>query len=108
MAEVAVKSAEAKRQFYIIAVITTPEILKRTIVQPTKGKYYNFYYVTLLWVVFGVSVGNNSLLFYINQYFVLRIYYIKQAMCFVSVGRQKRHLAVESGTTQKTEAFEVR
>ena len=29
-------------------------------------------------------------------------------MCCVSVGRQKLHLAVDSGTTQNTEAFEVR
>ncbi len=69
---------------------------------------YNTYYVTLLGVVFGVSVGNNSLLFYSNQYFILRIYYIKQAMCCVSVSRQKLHLAVESGTKQKTVAFEAR
>jgi len=41
-----------------------------------KGKYYNFYYVTWLGVVFGVSVG-----------------------------RQKAHLALASGTKQKTEDF---
>lgn len=29
-------------------------------------------------------------------------------MCCVSVGSQKLHLAMESGTTEKTEGFEVR
>ena len=29
-------------------------------------------------------------------------------MCCVSVGRQKLHLALDSGTTQKAEDFEVR
>jgi hypothetical protein len=51
-----------KRTFYIIAVIAIARNNKKRRRQP-KGKYYNFYYVTWLGVVFGVGVGNSSLLF---------------------------------------------
>ena len=43
-----------------------------------KGKYYNYYYVTWLGVVFGVSVGNSSLLFYSFQFLIINQFSIKK------------------------------
>jgi len=56
-------------------------------------------------VVFGVSVGNSSLLFCCTDLFSILHYKQKSNVLCERNGRQKAHLALANGTTQKTEGF---